>query len=268
MKSTKLYFIGMGVLAAFAVFIRFFDAKLAELLYKSGNFVGGLCETLGRAIPFALCAFCFAALIFCRHTRTTRTKNKILSIILGVATLIASVATVYFPLHNHGKINYFAVIGAAAVLTALFIYLGATLFKTNYQKSLMTKFAKSGLFSAAASLVICFAASFLPQRASHSALLLSMEKFGNYDSPESFVPFIVLSGIGTSLVMWITCFADIFPKLKFAKKYLFAFSVIFAVFMLFGSVTSGDVYASEFIYSLAVGYTSLFICEKIADKKE
>ena len=95
-----------------------------------------------------------------------------------------------------------------------------------------------------------------------------MEKFGNYDSPEAFVPFLALSGIGAALVIWTTCFTQIFPKLKFSKKIFVAFSAVFAVAMLLGSVSSGNTYASEFLYGLAVGYTSLFLISTFIEKKE
>ncbi len=267
MKNTKLYTIGMGVIALLAVIARIFDKQLAQLLFKSGNFVGGLCEIVGGAIPFVLCAFCFATLMFCRHTRTTRTKNKLLTVILGLATLAVSAAAVFFPLRDASEKNYYAILGAAAVLAGLFIYLGATLFKSTYQKMLMTKYAKIGLIASAASVAVCFAASFIPQRASYSALQVSMEKFGNYDSPEAFVPFVAISGIGSALVIWTICFTEIFPKLKFGKKYFFGFSIAFALFMLLGSVSSGDIYASEFLYGLAVGFTSLYLSSYFVKKE-
>ncbi len=267
MKNTKTYAIGMGVTALLAVVSRILDKQLAAALFKSGNFVGGLCEIVGGALPFALCAFCFATLMFCRHTRTTRTKNKMLTVFLGFATLAASAAAVFFPMRDVSKKNYYAIIGAAAVLAGLFIYLGAMLFKNTYQKMLMTKHAKIGLISSAASLVICLAASFLPQRASYSALQISMEKFGNYDSPEAFVPFVAISGIGAASVIWTVCFTEIFPKLKFARKYFYGFSILFALFMLLGSVSSGDTYASEFLYGLAVGFTSLYLSSYFVEKE-
>ncbi len=268
MKNTKLYAVGMSVIALFSVISRLLDKQLAKLLFKSGNFIGGLCEIVGGAIPFALCAFCFATLMFCRHTRTTRTKNKILTVVFGAATLLSSTAAIYIPLREVSNKNYYAIAGAAAVLTALFIYLGATLFKSTYQKMLMTKHAKIGLFASAVSVVFFYAASFIPRRASYSALQVSMEKFGNYDSPEAFVPFLALSGIGAALVIWMTCFTEIFPKLKFSKKIFVAFSAFFAVAMLLGSVSSGNTYASEFLYGLAVGYTSLFLVSTFIEKKE
>lgn len=153
MKNTKLYAVGMSVIALFSVISRLLDKQLAKLLFKSGNFIGGLCEIVGGAIPFALCAFCFATLMFCRHTRTTRTKNKILTVVFGAATLLSSAAAIYIPLREVSNKNYYAIAGAAAVLTALFIYLGATLFKNTYQKMLMTKHAKIGLFASAVSVV-------------------------------------------------------------------------------------------------------------------
>ncbi len=268
MKNTKLYAVGMGVLAMLAVIARIADRQLAQLLFKSGNFIGGLCEIVGGAIPFVLCAFCFAALMFCRHTRTTRTKNKILTVVFGTATLLSSAAAVFIPMRDVSEKNYYVMAGTAAVLTGLFIYLGATLFQNTYQKMLMTKHAKIGLIASAVSVIICFAASFIPQRASYSALQVSMEKFGDYNSPEAFVPFLALSGIGASLVIWTVCFTDIFPKLKFSRKLFIAFSAVFAVAMLLGSVSSGDTYASEFIYGLAVGYTCLFLTSTFVEKKE
>lgn len=38
--------------------------------------------------------------------------------------------------------------------------------------------------------------------------------------------------------------------------------------MLLGSVSSGNTYASEFLYGLAVGYTSLFLISTFIEKKE
>ena len=268
MKKTKLYAVGMGIIALLAVIARIVDKQLAEMLFRSGNFVGGLCKIVGGAIPFVLCSFCFATLMFCRHTRTTRTKNKILTVVFGAATLLSSAAAVFVPMRDVSEKNYYVMTGTAAVLTGLFIYLGATLFKNTYQKILMTKHAKIGLIASAVSVILCFAASFIPQRASYSALRISMEKFGNYNSPEAFVPFLSLSGIGASLVIWTVCFSDIFPKLKFSKKILIAFSVVFAAAMLLGSVSGGDTYASEFLYGLAVGYTSLFLTSTFVEKKE
>ena len=66
----------------------------------------------------------------------------------------------------------------------------------------------------------------------------------------------------------MTCFTEIFPKLKFSKKIFVAFSAFFAVAMLLGSVSSGNTYASEFLYGLAVGYTSLFLVSTFIEKKE
>lgn len=268
MKNTKLYAVGMAIIALLGIISRLLDKQLAKLLFKSGNFIGGLCEIVGSAIPFALCAFCFATLMFCRHTRTTRTKNKMLTVVFGAATLLSSAAAIYIPLREVSTKNYYAIAVAAAVLTALFISLGATLFKNTYQKILMTKYAKIGLFASAVSVALFYAASFIPRRASYSALQISMEKFGNYDSPEAFVPFLALSGIGAALVIWTTCFTQIFPKLKFSKKIFVAFSAVFAVAMLLGSVSSGNTYASEFLYGLAVGYTSLFLISSFIEKKE
>ena len=196
MKNTKLYAVGMSVIALLGIISRLLDNQLSKLLFKSGNFIGGLCEIVGSAIPFALCAFCFATLMFCRHTRTTRTKNKMLPAVFGAATLLSSAAAIYIPLREVSTKNYYAIAGAAAVLTALFIYLGATLFKNTYQKILMTKYAKIGLFASAVSVALFYAASFIPRRASYSALQISMEKFGNYDSPEASRPFGYRCGIG------------------------------------------------------------------------
>ena len=257
MKNNKKYFIGFGILAVLAVIFRVFDEKIAELLFHRGNFFGGLCETVGSALPFALCAFCFATLIFCRHTRTTRIKNRILSVVFGIASLLSSAAK-----------NYIAMAIAAIILTAVFITLGATLFKSSYQKILMTKHAKIGLISSAVSVCLYFAAKILPQRGSYAAIAESIEKFGNPDTPSEFVPLISLSGIGAALILWIVCFSDIFPKLRFVKKYFFAVSVIVAAAMLFGVISSGNCYGSEFIYGLAVGYIALFATSTFVEKKE
>ena len=242
MKNTKLYAVGMAIIALLGIISRLLDKQLAKLLFKSGNFIGGLCEIVGSAIPFALCAFCFATLMFCRHTRTTRTKNKMLTVVFGAATLLSSAAAIYIPLREVSTKNYYEI--------------------------LMTKYAKIGLFASAVSVALFYAASFITRRASYSALQISMEKFGNYDSPEAFVPFLALSGIGAALVIWTTCFTQIFPKLKFSKKIFVAFSAVFAVAMLLGSVSSGNTYASEFLYGLAVGYTSLFFISSFIEKKE
>ena len=60
MKNTKLYAVGMAIIALLGIISRLLDKQLAKLLFKSGNFIGGLCEIVGSAIQFALCAFCFA----------------------------------------------------------------------------------------------------------------------------------------------------------------------------------------------------------------
>ncbi len=268
MKNNKKYFIGFGILAVLAVIFRFFDKKISELLFHRGNFFGGLCETVGSALPFALCAFCFATLIFCRHTRTTRIKNRILSVVFGIASLLSSAATVYAAMFSSAAKNYIAMAIAAIILTAVFITLGATLFKTSYQKILMTKHAKIGLISSAVSVCLYFVAKILPQRGSYAAIAESIEKFGNPDTPSEFVPLISLSGIGAALILWIVCFSDIFPKLRFVKKYFFAVSVIVAAAMLFGVISSGNCYGSEFIYGLAVGYIALFATSTFVEKKE
>jgi hypothetical protein len=268
MKKNKKFFISMAALAVLAVVFRFFDEKIAAILYKSGNPLGGLSEISGSAIPFLICAFCFSTMIFCRHTKTTRTKNQVLSVLYGILALISSAAAFYFPMHNSSKKNYYIVVFGAAILTAIFIYLGATLFKSTYQKMLMTKCAKIGIISSLASLIVYLAAKILPQRPSYEALQISMEKFGNYDTPEAFVPFLALSGVGAAMMMWITCFSDIFPKLKFSKKYLFVFSVIWAAAMLFGSISSGRTYGFEFILTLIVSYLILYFTRLIIEKRE
>ena len=56
MKNTKLYAVGMSVIALLGIISRLLDKQLAKLLFKSGNFIGGLCEIVGSAIPFALFA--------------------------------------------------------------------------------------------------------------------------------------------------------------------------------------------------------------------
>lgn len=86
-------------------------------------------------------------------------------------------------------------------------------------------------------------------------------------SPEEFVPFLALSGIGAAMIMWITCLPDIFPKLRFSGKFFFAISVVWAAAMLIGTVSSGHTYASEFICGLAAAYTIQFATKKIFEKK-
>ncbi len=268
MKNNKNYFIGFGILAVLAVIFRIFDKKFAELLFHRGNFFGGLCETVGSALPFALCAFCFATLIFCRHTRTTRIKNRILSVVFGIASLLSSAVTVYTAMISSATKNYVAMAIAAIFLTSVFITLGATLFKTSYQKILMTKHAKIGLISSAVSVCLYFVAKLMPQRASYAAIVESIEKFGNPDTPSKFVPMISIPGIGAALLLWIVCFSDIFPKFRFGKKYFFAVSVTVAAAMLFGVISSGNCYGSEFIYGLAVGCIVLFMTSSFVEKKE
>ena len=40
MKNTKLYAVGMSVIALFSIISRLLDKQLAKLLFKSGNFIG------------------------------------------------------------------------------------------------------------------------------------------------------------------------------------------------------------------------------------
>lgn len=268
MKSTEKFVIGSSVLAALAVIFRIFDKKIAALLFHKGNFFGGLCETLGSAIPFLLCSFCFAALIFCRHTRATRRKNRVLNVVFGLAAFISSAAAIYVALQGSVSEHYLAAVLAAAAITGVFVSFGALLFKTSYQKILMTKYAKIGLISSAVSVVLYLVATFLPKRASYAATVESIEKFGNPDAPAEFVPLIALSGIGSALIFWIVCFSDIFPKLRFSKKYLFAASSVIAIAVLFGIISSGNCYGSEFIYGFAVGGVSLLATSTFVEKKE
>ena len=50
-------------------------------------------------------------------------------------------------------------------------------------------------------------------------------------------------------------------------RFFVQITAVFAVAMLLGSVSSGNTYASEFLYGLAVGYTSLFLISSFFDKK-
>lgn len=268
MKNTKTLGIAICAATILAVPFRILDNTIASVLFKKGNFFGGICETLGSVLPFFICAFCFAALIFCRHTRTTRTKNKILSVLLGVATFLASAAAVYTSVYRSSSKNYYAVFGAAAVITAVFICLGATLFKTNYQKTLMTKHSAIGIITSVASIAIYFLCKLVPMRPSYAALQDSFEKFGNYDNPEAFVPFLALSGIGAAMTIWFKCFSEIFPKLKFSRKYLVIASFLITAVILFGSVSSGNTYGSEYIYGAVATYVVFLITSIIVEKRE
>ncbi len=267
MKDNKRFFVCVSGLAVLAVLLRVIDPKIAALIYKGGNYFGGFCEIAGAAIPFLLCAFCFATMMFCRHTKTTLKNNRILTGIYGIASLMSTLAAVFMATYKNSNKNYYLLAGFSAVLTAMFIYLAATLFKNNYQKRLMTKYAKIGIISSLSSVALFFIAKLIPQRPSYEALQISMEKFGNYDSPEAFVPFLALSGIGAATIMWITCLPDIFPKLRFSGKFLFAVSVIWAAAMLVGAVSSGHTYASEFLCGLITAYSALFITNKILEIK-
>lgn len=267
MKNNKRFFVCVSGLTALAVLLRVIDPKIAALVYNGGNYFGGFCEIAGAAIPFLLCAFCFATMMFCRHTKTTLKNNRILTVIYGIASLISTLAAFFMATYKSSNKNYYLLAGFSAVLTAIFVYLAATLFKNNYQKSLMTKYAKIGIISSLASVTLFFIAKLIPQRPSYEALRVSMEKFGNYDSPEEFVPFLALSGIGAAMIMWITCLPDIFPKLRFSGKFFFAISVVWAAAMLIGTVSSGHTYASEFICGLAAAYTIQFATKKIFEKK-
>ena len=40
MKNTKLYAVGMAVIALLGIISRLLDKQLAKLLFKSGNFIG------------------------------------------------------------------------------------------------------------------------------------------------------------------------------------------------------------------------------------
>ena len=267
MKDSKRFFVCVSGLAVLAVLLRVIDPKIAALIYKGGNYFGGFCEIAGAAIPFLLCAFCFASMMFCRHTKTTLKNNRILTVIYGIASLISTSTAVFAATYKTSNKNYYLLAGFSAVLTAMFIYLAATLFKNNYQKRLMTKYAKIGIISSLASVALFFIAKLIPQRASYEAFRISMEKFGNYDSPEAYVPFLALSGIGAATIMWITCLPEIFPKLRFSGKFLFAFSVVWAAVLLIGAVSSGHTYASEFLCGLVVSYSMQFATKKIFEKK-
>lgn len=267
MKDNKRFFVCVSGLAVLAVFLRVIDPKIAALIYKGGNYFGGFCEIAGAAIPFLLCAFCFATMMFCRHTKTTLKNNRILTGIYGIASLMSTLSAVFMATYKNSNKNYYLLAGFSAVLTAMFIYLAATLFKNNYQKRLMTKYAKIGIISSLSSVTLFFVAKLIPQRPSYEALQISMEKFGNYDSPEAYVPFLALSGIGAAMIMWITCLPDIFPKLRFSGKFLFAFSVVWAAAMLVGAVSSGHTYASEFLCGLIVSYSLQFATKKLFEKK-
>ena len=50
MKNTKLYAVGMAIIALLGIISRLLDKQLAKLLFKSGNFIGGLCEIVGKII--------------------------------------------------------------------------------------------------------------------------------------------------------------------------------------------------------------------------
>ena len=52
-----MFVAGMAIIALLGIISRLLDKQLAKLIFKSGNFIGGLCEIVGSAIPFALCAF-------------------------------------------------------------------------------------------------------------------------------------------------------------------------------------------------------------------
>lgn len=266
-KENKIFAIYMAVLAVLAVIFRAFDMKISELLYNKGNFFAGFCENIGAALPFLICSFCFATLIFCRHTRTTRNKNTLLSILCGIASLICSFVTVFYPLRK-SSVNYYWLIFAAAVLCAICIFLAATLFKSTYQKILMTKYAKIGILSSLISTAAYLVATLVPQRPSYAAILLSIEKFGNPDSPEATVPFFAMSGVGAAIMIWIVCFAEIFPKLKFSSKYLLAFSIIWSLAMLIGSVIGGNTYGFEVICAIISTNIIMFVVQRFIKKDE
>lgn len=265
----KKWIIVFAVCAVIAVAARPTDMLLAKALYGREDFAGSFFYTIAPAIPFALSSFSCAVMMACRSTRTTRTKNQMLTVLYASLSVIFAAAAGYYPFIRAEEKNFTVIAAAALLISGCSIFVAYTSFKETYQKIVMTRIAKITIFSTLAVTVICLFAALLPQRATYEAIQHCVEEYGHTDGPfESTVPFIAFAGASAPILTAFTLLTEALPKLKFSGKWLFAASCLWMLAVVFGSVLSGKMFLSEAIYGAIIGYLSLLCAYKIVEKRE
>ena len=268
LDKTK-WIIVFAACAVIAIAARPTDMLLAKALYGREDFAGSFFYTAAPALPFALSSFSCAVMMSCRSTRTTRAKNQMLTVLYAVLSVLFAAAASYYPFIKAEEKNFTVIAAATLLISGCSIFVAYTSFKKTYQKIVMTRIAKTIIFSTLAVTVICLFATLIPQRATYEAIVHSVEKYGHADGPfESTVPFIAFVGASAPILTALTLLSEALPKLKFSGKWLFAASCLWTLAVVFGSVLSGKMFLSEAIYGALVGYLSVFCVDKIVEKKE
>lgn len=265
----KKWIIVFAVLVVLAVAARPLDMLLAGKLYNPESIYGSFFLGVAPALAFVLCSFSCAVMMSCRSTRTTRSKNRALTVLYAVLAVLFGAAAGFYPFMGASDINYIVVAIAALLISGGSVFIAYTSFKDTYQKIAMTKIAKTILVSTVAITVVCALATLIPQRGTYEAIKLCMEKYGKADGPfESTVPFLPFAGASTAAAAVLTGLTQVLPKLKFSQKLVFIISCVWTLAVIFLSVISGKMFLSEAVYGAILGYIIVFIVSGLLDKRE
>lgn len=265
----KKWIIIFAVLAVLAIAARPLDMLIAEKLYRPESIYGTFFLTAAPALAFVLSSFSCAVMMSCRSTRTTRTKNRALTFLFAVLSVLFGAAAGFYPFMGASDINFIVIAAAALLISGASVFIAYTSFRDTYQKIAMTKLAKIILISTAAITVICALATLIPQRGTFEAVKLYMEKYGKADGPfESTVPFLSFAGASTAVAAVLTGLTQVLPKLKFSEKFVFIISCVWTLAVIFCSVMTGKMFLSEAVYGAILGYIIVLAVSVLLEKRE
>lgn len=265
----KKWIIIFAVCAVIAVAARPTDMLLAKALYNKDNLAGNFFFNIAPAAPFVLSSFACAVMMSCRSTRTTRTKNQMLTVVYAILSLLFAGAASFYPFIGIDEKNYTVIAIAAFLIAGCSIFIAYTAFNEIYQKIVMTKLAKIIIFSTLGITAVCLLATLIPQRGSYEAIQLCIEKYGRTDGPfESTVPFISFVGASAPVFLSFVLLSEALPKLKFSAKWLFLASCLWTLAVTVCSVVSGRIFLSEAVYGALTGYSAVLAVTVFVDKRE
>lgn len=265
----KKWIIIFAVCAVIAAAARPTDMLLAKAVYNKDSLVGSFFFNIAPAVPFALSSFACAVMMSCRSTRTTRSKNRVLTVLYAVLSLLFAGAAAMYPFIGIDEKNYTVIAIAAFLIAGCSIFIAYTAFNEIYQKIVMTRLAKIVIFSTLGITAVCLLAALIPQRGSYEAIQICIEKYGRTDGPfESTVPFISFVGASAPVFLPFVLLSDVLPKLKFSARWLFIASCIWTLAVTVGSVVSGRMFLSEAVYGALIGYSVVLAVNFFVEKRE
>lgn len=268
--SKKAWYIVLAITAVITAASFVFDDSIARLMFVKNNFFGSFCENIAAALPLIMCSFAASSLMICRNTRATRRKNRFLNVVYGILCAMFAFFGAYYPFRNEESINYIIPAGIALALTALFSYVNFTVFKTTYQKIVMSDISAVVIISTIIIAVICAGTAFLPERMNYATIQRMYSSFYSPDEKSVVitVPFALYSGAASTFAVMLNVLPSAVPKLNFSSKPVMIFSFLWTAAIAAGLVCSGNIYASQAAGGALIAYAVIFVVSAVVKKRE